>query len=336
MKFEAPLWLWLVPIVALGATGFLLGCNHRRAARLRTALGTPLLPRLTHALDPRRRVLKQALVVAALALITLALAQPQQGREPLKIERTGVDVVLALDVSRSMLAADVDGTNRLAAARAALRNLLERLGGDRVGLVAFAGEAFLAAPLTRDHVAVERALDSLTPASVSEPGSNLAKAIERAREGFDRGSEGPRVLLLISDGEQLQGDSAAAARAAVAGGVAVHSAGIGSSTGARLPVPGGFVRNAFGREVVSRLDERVLLQTASAGRGRYVRIVGRDSDVLVGWFAQASAGLPRSTESRGVGDPRERFQWPLAAALGLLGGEWLLGERRRRRKGATP
>jgi Ca-activated chloride channel family protein len=202
--------------------------------------------------------------------------------------------------------------------------------------MAFAGEAFLAAPLTRDHVAVERALAALTPASVSEPGSDLAKAITRAREGFDRGSEGPRLLLLISDGEQLKGDSVAAARAAAAAGITVHCAGVGSAAGARLPAPGSFVRNAFGRDVISRLDERALQQTATAGRGRYVRLAGQDSDALAEWFDLAAAGLPRSTESRDLGEPRERFQWPLAAALFLLGWERCLGERRRRPKGGPP
>ena len=334
MKFETHFWLSLLPVLAIGTTLFLLWSDRRRAALLRTAFATPLLPQLTAALDRRRRILKQVLIVAGLAGLALGLARPQWGQERVKIDRTGVDIVLALDASRSMLAADVDGTNRLAAARAAVRNLLDRLGGDRVGLVVFAGEAFLAAPLTRDHVAIERALDSLNSAAVSEPGSDLAKAIARARDAFDRGSEGPRVLLLISDGEQLQGDSATAARAAAAAGVNVHCAGVGSATGARVPAYGSFVRNAFGREVVSRLDERGLQQTASAGRGLYVRLAARDSDALVDWFARASAGLPRSTETRGVGDPRERFQWFLAAALALFGSEWLLGQRRRHKKGA--
>jgi Ca-activated chloride channel family protein len=182
---------------------------------------------------------------------------------------------------------------------------------------------------------VARALTALNPAAVSEPGSDIAKAIARAREGFERGSEGPQLLLLLSDGEQLQGDAMSAARAAAAAGVAVHCAGVGSPAGARLPGPGGFQKNAFGREVVSRLDEQVLQQTASAGRGVYVRVPGRDSRALVDWFGRASTGLPKTTETQELGDPRERFQWPLAVALTLLGGEWLLGERRRRKE-ATP
>ena len=332
MRFEIHLWLWLLPVIALGVIALFVWSHRRRAALLRAALDTPLLAQLTASLDRRKRLLKQVLLVLGVALLALALARPQLGQETVKLERSGVDVVVALDVSRSMLAVDVERTNRLSAARAAVANLLESLGGDRVGLVVFAGEAFLAAPLTRDHSAVERALAAANPAAVSEAGSDFAKAIARAREGFDRGSEGPRLLLLISDGEQLQGDAIAAARAAAADGVSVHCAGIGSAAGARLPTQGGFVKNAFGREVVSRLDERTLQQTALAGGGFYVRLAGRDSSALADWFSRASAGLPKTTETKELGDPHERFQWPLAAALALLGGEWLLGERRRKMK----
>lgn len=332
MTFAIQLWLWRLPVLVLGGALFFTWSWRRRAALLEAALATPLREQLLASLDRRRRVLKQILFVLGLAFLALALARPQWGREQVKLERTGVDVIIALDVSRSMLAVDVEETNRLAAARAAVLNLLDRMGGDRVGLVGFAGEAFLASPLTRDHSAVARALTALNPTAVSEPGSDFAKAIARAREGFERGSEGPWLLLLLSDGEQLQGDALSAARSAAAAGVAVHCAGLGSAAGARLPGPGGFQKNAFGREVISRLDEHVLQQTATAGRGMYVRIPGRDSRALVDWFERASTGLPKTTETQELGDPRERFQWPLAAALTLLGGEWLLGERRRRKE----
>ncbi len=332
MTFALHSWLWLLPALILGVGFFLAWGSRRRAALLHALLNTPLREQLLASLDRRRRVLKQILFVLGLAFLALALARPQWGREQVKLERTGVDLILAFDVSRSMLAEDVDGTNRLAAARDAVMTLIDHMGGDRVGLVGFAGEAFLASPLTRDHAAVARALAALNPTAVSEPGSDFAKAIARAREGFERGSEGRRLLLLLSDGEQLQGDAAAAARAAAAAGVSVHCVGVGSAGGARLPGSGGFQRNAFGREVISRLDEQVLQQIATAGRGQYVRLPDRDSRALVEWFDRVSVGLPKTTETQELADPRERFQWPLAAALTLLGGEWLLGERRRKKE----
>lgn len=333
MKFGVPVWLWLLPVLLAGALALFVWSHWRRRLALRAALNTPLLAQLTASLDLRRRWLKHGLGLLGLALLTLALARPQAGHEQLEVERTGIDLMIALDVSRSMLVRDVEATNRLDAARAAVRHLLHHLGGDRAGLVAFAGEAFLVVPLTRDHAAVERALDSLEPDLISEPGSDLAKAIERGRESFDRGSEGPHALLLISDGEQLQGAAAVAATEAGRHRVHVHAAGIGSHAGGTIPadrsVSSGRVKNAFGRDVVSRLDERTLRETARAGRGRYLHLEGRNSRQLTSWFDETAAGLPRTTERRQLGDPREFFGWPLALAILLLAAEWLARERRR-------
>lgn len=335
MKFASPVWLVLLPLlVGVGLAGFLWSQRQRRRA-LASALATPLLSQLIASLDPRRRWIKHSLLLLGVGGLAFALARPQHGHETLEVERTGIDLMLAMDVSRSMLVTDVDGTNRLAAARVALRNLLRHLGGDRVGLVAFAGEAFLVVPLTRDHTVVERALASLKPDLISEPGTQVAKALQRAQESFDRGSEGPRALLVISDGEQVQGDAVSAAREAARDRIRVHTAGVGSNAGGRVPTRAGpwsdTVKNAFGREVISRLDERTLRETARAGQGICVKVNGRDSHELVTWFEQAAAGLPRTTESRQLGDPREGYQWPLLVALILLALEWGLSERRGRR-----
>ena len=335
LKFGTPLWLGLTPLLVALGFAWLSWSQRRRRLALASALPTPLLDQLVASLDPRRRWVKHGLLLFGLAVLALALARPQQGHEIVQVERTGIDLLVALDVSRSMLVADVEGTNRLAAARAALRHLLHHLGGDRVGLVAFAGEAFLVVPLTRDQAVVERALDSLQPDMISEPGTHVAQAIRRAQESFDRGSEGPRALLVISDGEQVQGEAAVAAREAGRDRIRVHAAGVGSHAGGRVPVrasPGsGYLKNAFGRDVVSRLDERTLRESAGTGQGLYVRLAGRDSHELVAWFERAAAGLPRTTESRPLGDPREFFQGPLLAALLLLAFEWGFSERRRGR-----
>lgn len=335
MKFGVAMWLLVVPVVGMGLA-LLWWRSDRRVRRvLEAAFRTPLLGRLIESVDRRRRLWKRGLLLLTLAAIGLALARPQWGRNEIEIERTGVDLVVALDVSRSMLGADAGGTNRLAAARQAIGRLVESLGGDRLGMVVFAGEAFVAAPLTRDHTAFMRALDSAGPGSVSEGGSNLGAAIERARDCFERGAQGTRVLLVVSDGEQLQGDAIGAGRGAAAAGFRVHTAGVGSATGARLPArswgTSDFLKNPVGREVVSRRDEQQLERIAASGSGRYTRIETRDSTALCEWFQTMSAGLPRTTEKRTIDEPRERFQWPLALALGLLAIEWMVGDRRRRR-----
>lgn len=335
MKFGAPNWLAVAPLIVAALITLWFWSGTRARAALRRAFNTPLLARLQLSVSPVRRRWKRVLLGLAILVLGFALARPEWGRNEIELERSGVDLVIALDVSRSMLAADAGGTNRLAAATTAIRRLLDRLGGDRVGLVTFAGEAFVAAPLTRDHSAIERALDSADPNSVSEQGSNLGDAIKRARECFDRAAKGPRALLVVSDGEQLQGDAIEAARAAVRDGIRVHTAGVGSAVGAHIPMPGRnnriFLRNGLDREIVTRRDELRLERIASAGQGLYTRISQADRDALVGWFQQAAANLPRTTEKRTVDEPREQFQWPLAAALVLLALEWMLGERSRRK-----
>ncbi len=333
MKFGSGPWLAALPLLLGALLGLWLWSGSRARMALRRAFDTPLLARLLHSVDPARRRWKQVILAFGFAGLAMALARPQWGRAEIEIERTGVDLVVALDVSRSMLAADAGGTNRLTAATAAIGRLVNGLGGDRAALVVFAGEAFVAAPLTRDHAAVERALASAGPAMVSEQGSNLGEAIKRARESFDRAAQGPRALLVVSDGEQFQGDAVGAAQAAAKEGIRVHTAGVGSGAGARVPRVGwdakGFMRNAMGRDVVSRRDEQQLQRIASAGGGVYTRLEEADSRALVAWFRQASSTLPRTTEKRMVNEPREQFQWPLAVALALLGAEWLVGERRR-------
>lgn len=337
MKFGDTTWLVLTPLIVAALLALWVWSGRRARATLERVFNTPLLARLLRSVNRPRRRWKRGLFALGLIALGLALARPQWGRKEIELERTGADLVIALDVSRSMLAADVESTNRLAAATTAIRRLLDALGGDRAALVIFAGEAFVAAPLTRDHTAVERALEAANPAAVSEQGSNLGEAIKRARECFDRAARGPRALLVVSDGEQLQGDALEAARAATREGIQVHTAGVGSAAGARVPRQTGeakhFLQNAVGREVVSRRDEQQLQRIATAGSGLYTRIEAADSPALATWFRRTAATLPRTTEKRTVNEPREQFQWPLAAALALLGVEWLLGERGRRESG---
>jgi len=338
MSFGAPFALWVLPLCLLALALLWAWSSRHTNLVMRRAFNTPLLAGLLGSVAPGRRWFKRVLIALGLAALLVALARPQWGRNEVEVERTGVDLVIALDVSRSMLAADAAQTNRLHVARTAIQRLLDAMGGDRAGLVAFAGEAFMIAPLTRDHVAVDRALRQAIPAMISEQGSNLAEAINKAGESFERGATGPRALLVVSDGEQLQGDAVAAARKAYRQGIRIHTAGVGSALGARVPAEraSAFVRNAMGREVVSRRDEQKLQQVASAGGGGYTRIEESDSKALVEWFQRTAATLPRTTEKQVLNEPREQFQWPLAIALLFLAMEWMINDRKRSRRDTAP
>lgn len=331
MKFGAPICLAagaaaIVFLAVLGAWSARAG-----AARLREVFQSPLLERLTASVDLPRRRLKWVLRLLVLAGVFAALARPLWGRKEIEVERTGADLAIALDVSRSMLAPDAGGTNRLVAAVAAAGNLVEGLGGDRAALIVFAGEAYVMVPLTRDHTAVLRALGSASTSMVTDQGSNLGAAIKKAKDCFEKGAQGARALLILSDGEQLSGDAVESARAAAREGIKVHTAGFGSAVGARIPKSpwdsGTKVRNAMGREVVTRRDEQRLRQIAVAGDGLYTRIEERDDKSLQSWWRQASAALPRKTDKRLINEPDEQYQWPLGAALALLCLEIMLRER---------
>lgn len=333
MTFGQPAWLAVLPLLLAALAGLWACSARRRRQLLESTFNTPLRAHLTGSVSTARRRWKLVLTAAGVLALGLALARPRWGRSEIEIERTGIDLVIALDVSRSMLAADAAGTNRLTAATAAIRRLVDTLGGDRTGLLLFAGDSYVAAPLTRDHTALGRALEAAAPWMVSEQGSDLASAIRRGRTLLGDPRQGPRTLLLVSDGEDSGGNAVAAAREAGRNGVQVHTASVGSSTGARLPRSAwdraSFLKNSAGREVVSRRDDAHLQRIASAGGGRHVRLEAADSPALADWFREAAAPLGRTTEKRLVNEPREQFSWPLAASVILLAAAGSLPDRRR-------
>jgi Ca-activated chloride channel family protein len=330
MKFAVLPWLWVLPLIVAAAWALFAWGARRRRASLDRVVAPRLHDQLVRSVDHRKRLLKAGLFVAALAFLLAALARPLLGLKEVQVEKAGVDVVLALDVSRSMMAEDA-ASNRLVAAKSAIARLLDLPSRDRYGLILFAGEAYLAAPVTADHGAVQRIVNSTTTTAVSKPGTDLAAAIKLALRSYDEKLNKGKALVLITDGEQLQGDAVIAAREAGAKGVAVFTVGVGSSAGARVPDrQWGQVRllkNEFGREVSSRLNENVLRQVASAGRGFYAPL-GKEGDGLISVSERGIQPLAKGTETRPSKDLREYFQWPLGLAVALLFIELLVNERR--------
>ena len=333
MKFALVQWLWAAPALALFCVAFLAWGARRRRQSLHRVLAPRLHALLVRSVDARKRALKAGLFIAGLVLLLASLARPLLGLREVQVERAGVDVLLALDVSRSMLAEDAQ-TNRLAAAKAALDRLLDLPAHDRYGLIIFAGEAFLAAPVTQDHGAVQRIVKAVNTTSVSKPGTDLAAAIKLAMRSYDESHQKGKALVLVTDGEQLQGDAVLAAREAVVKGVSVFTVGVGSTTGARVPERTGgqlrFAKNEFGREVVSRLNENVLRQIAAAGRGFYAPL-SKDGDGLIAVSERGIQPLAKGTQTRLSQDLREYFQWPLGLAIALLFLELLLTDRKKNR-----
>jgi Ca-activated chloride channel family protein len=321
VSFGDPVWLAVLAggVPALAAVLVLL---ERRRRRDLDRFGDPRLLAGVSALpEGRRRAAALALTAAGLALATLALARPQLGRQPVVLTRTGRDVVFVLDLSRSMNAEDVP-PSRLGAAKRAVRELLERSPGDRVALVVFGGSAFLQVPLTLDRAAFELFLDAADTDDVSDPGTNLEEALRAAGGAFGPDSERRyRVAVLLSDGEELEGEEEAALDDLRRAGVRVLALGVGTPQGAPIPVRAGsrlsgWHRDAAGEVVVSRLREDGLRRAAQATGGRYEPW---DGGAGAGRLAAELAGLEkREISSRALVGRAERFQWPLALAVAAL------------------
>lgn len=324
MTFDAPSLLWLVVVLPAALTvAFWLWVRRRR--RVAAALGSPeLLQRLGAGDLLRFPTARLPLLMLAAAALGLAAAGPRWGLESVEERSSAGDVVLALDVSKSMLARDIQ-PNRLERQRVLARRVLRELPGDRIGMVAFAGRAYVLSPMTVDHGALQLYLDALDPDIVSQGGSSLASAIRQASD-LARGARdaGLGVVLLISDGEALEEVAAvheAAARAARVG-ITIHTVGVGTAEGAPIPVTDGtdrvesYMRGPEGEIVITSLDERLLRDVASATGGRYIRLgaAGATDDVV-----SALRGLTRTEgDSQRRVRQKERYGWFVLLALLLL------------------
>ena len=332
LTFGEPVWLWaLVLVPALAAVFW--WAQSRRSALIARIVAPRLREQLASGVNPTMRVVKTVLILLAIALTIVALAKPRMGFVQREIKAKGRDVLLAIDTSRSMLATDVTPT-RLARAKLVSQDLMRLLTGDRIGLIAFAGSAFLQAPLTLDYNAVRTTLDELDTNVIPRGGSNLAAAIQTAIDAFGKAEGVVRALVILTDGEELDADGLAAAKRAGEEGVRIFTIGLGSAEGALIPVrtPDGrqdFVRNSAGEPVKSKLDAARLEEIAEVTGGFYTELT---PDVAREIFQRGIE--PIDEQETGVmssRQPIEQYEWPVGAALLCLMAWILMGEGRRRK-----
>ena len=321
--------LWLVPLLA----ALFWWAERRRRAMIGRIVAPKLRTLLAGSTSTGRRWFRGACVLVALGLLVVVLAGPRLGYDTLEVPHRGRDVIIAMDVSRSMLAPDV-APSRLQRAKLLAEDLVSELGADRIGLVAFTGSAFLQAPLTLDHGAVLTALDELDTQLIPRGGTNIAAAIRAATEAFGKAEGFSRALVIISDGEELDADGLASAKQAAADGIRIFTVGVGSAEGSEIPLgPGEFVRDASGKVVQSRLDSARMAQIAEVTGGFYTPLDENAARLLaadgIGKMAEADITVNASRR------PIERYQWPLAVAIGLLMLQAMVGERRRRAAAAA-
>lgn len=326
------LWLlWLVPALVV----FFIYAFRTKTRLLRHFAASEMLERLTSGVSRPRQYLKAMLVVVGLGAAILALAELRYGFTWEEVKREGVDIVVALDVSDSMLVEDAESGGRLSRLERAKReitDLLALLEGDRIGLVAFAGAAFVECPLTLDYGAAEIFLDAIDTDLIPVKGTDLAGAVRTALGAFEGSASSSQAIILITDGEDHSGDALKAAEEAALAGVRIFTIGIGRDEGAPIPqAKGGFRRDRRGDIILSKLDEPTLQKMALNTGGRYVRSVTGDVD-LEQIYAQ---GIKATLEDQELGSKRrqrweERFQWLLALALLVLMLEPLISDRVRR------
>ena len=316
----------------------LLALEWWAAARRRRALDRfgerGRIDRLTAAVSRGGQLTRTVLLLAAVVLLVTALARPQFGDRVDTVRREGQDVVVALDLSASMEAEDV-APNRLAAAKLAVGRLIERLDGDRIGLVAFAGEAFVQSPLTLDYAAAALFLNAMEPDLGPVPGTDLGQAIEVALDGFGEPGERNRQLVVITDGEDHEGAIDAAVERAADEGVRVYTVGLGSTEGVPIPsfdesgAPNGFLRDDEGSVVTTRLDDVTLQRVADRTGGAYYHAAAGAGAAFDRLVEELTGGEGGEIESREVTRYEEQYQIFLGLALLLLAAEALISERRR-------
>lgn len=330
MEFGHPQMLWALlalPAVALG-----LAWEGRRArVALAELTGLAMRDRLAPGYSWRRHLLKGALKVTALALVIVALAWPRFGSQLVKVEREGIDLVIALDTSLSMLAEDML-PSRLERAKQEIVDLIKGLNGDRVGLVAFAGDAATLCPLTVDYDAAlmfTRAVDVFV---ISEPGTAVEKAIDASAALFDDSQKRDRALILVTDGENHEGDPLKAALAAGERGIKIYTIGIGNPSGELIPDRGtdgsvaGYKKDQQGETVLTRLDETTLQQIATAAGGKYLPATREGLELKV-LYSEISGMDRKVIKGEFVERKKERFWMFLIGALACMLLDMLIGAR---------
>ena len=329
MTFGSPQFLYFLAVLPLLGT-FVWWALLRRREAVR-CIGDPVLVRqLSLAAGGRIRSLRVVLWFLGVFLIIVALARPQWGSDIQIVEQAGVQVMIALDVSRSMLAEDVKPT-RLDRAKLEVSNLISGLEGDEVGIVLFSGASFIQFPLTSDHTTARSYINNASPNAISRQGTVIAEAIDIAVRGFSTERENRHIIVIMTDGENHEGDPIEAASRAAAEGAVIFTVGFGSPEGSPVMAYGdegkatGPLLDSQGRAIISRVDETALQQIADNGGGRYFR--ASEPGEMAGLADEIQAFQDRSLQSEFSQRKVERFQlFLMAGALCLVLGE-LLADR---------
>ncbi len=314
-RFEDPIYLWLlvlIPVFAL--VRFITFRNQKKKLRM---FGDPrLLKDLMPDVSRFRPMVKFWLLQAALALLIVMLARPQMGTKISQEKRTGIETIIALDISNSMRAEDIV-PSRLDRSKMMVENLVDHFTNDKIGLIVFAGDAFVQLPITSDYVSAKMFLSTIDPSMIVNQGTDIAGAIEMASHSFTQQEHVGKAIIVITDGEDHEGKAVEAAKSAHERGYNVYVLGIGSTNGAPVPDPdtGNYMIDNQGNTVMSRLNEQMCREVAQAGGGAYIHV---DNNSSAQRLLDEELDKLEKGETTIYSDYAEQFQYAAAFALLLL------------------
>ena len=326
-RFEEPTYLYLLLLLPFLAA-FYLYSNYRRRKAIRKFGDPELMAQLMPDVSKYRPDVKFWLVFAAIGLFAVLLARPQFGSKLETVKRQGVEVMIALDISNSMLAQDVQ-PSRLEKAKRLVAQLVDKMENDKVGMIVFAGDAFTQLPITSDYISAKMFLESINPSLISKQGTAIGAAINLATRSFTPQEGVGRAVIVITDGENHEGGAVEAAKAAAEKGIQVSVLGVGMPDGAPIPVEGtnDFRRDRDGNVVVTRLNEQMCQEIAQAGDGIYVRVDNSNAAQKV--IAQEINKMAKAdVETQVYTEFNEQFQAVAWIILLLLLAEMLILERK--------
>lgn len=331
-RFEHTYLLYLLALIPLLWLLFILARNKRKKSI--AAFGDDeLVKQLMPDVSSSRPHWKFVLTSFAIAALVLGVANPQIGSKYEEVKREGFELVIALDISNSMLAEDLE-PNRLERAKQAISKLIDQLKSDKIGIIVFAGQAYVQLPLTTDYAAAKLFLSTVSPDIVPTQGTAVGSAIDLAIKSFGEKQDKNRAIIVITDGENHEDDAIQQATTAAEAGIAVHTIGVGSPDGTPIPFyingkKSGFRKDSQGNTVVTKLNETLLQKVAAAGKGVYIRGNNLSSGMKT-LLEEINKMDKKEFDSKMFTDYEDRFQYLLAAAVLLLLAELLMPERKSR------
>jgi Ca-activated chloride channel homolog len=333
-RFANPDFLYLLLLLPVLVLLWVLNDFRRRKAIAR--LGDEMLvKKLLPEYSKIRPSVKFFLFLITISSMVIVLARPQFGSKLEEVKKEGVEVIIALDVSNSMLAEDIQ-PNRLTRAKQALTRLIDNLDNDKIGLVVFAGDAYTQIPITTDYISAKMFLSSISPEMVPKQGTAIGAAIDLGMRSFSPGEGKSKAMIIITDGENHEDDPVAKAKEAAGSGIVIHTIGIGSAEGVPIPVTNGgkkdYLKDEKGNTVVSKVDEEILSKIAMNGGGNYVR--ASNSNIgLEEIFSEIRKMKKQEMDSKMYTEYNDQFQIFCAIAIVFLLLEFIVMDRKNRRLG---